>query len=379
LTLRRFAVTLPPMALSDIPRARLAAQRLEGAPFARPVEVVRHLGALQAQDYASALWTIGVRTASCSRADVERAFEERALARSWLMRGTLHVVAAEDLRWMLELLAPRVLAGTAGRRRELGLDAAALKKAERVVVNELRSHAVRTRREIFAALDAREIPSGDQRGYHILAYLAAERVICFGPHRGKEPTFVLLDAWLPPARSRLREHALAELAQRYFASHGPATLNDLAGWAGITLTDARAAIAGAALVAEERDGKRYFLAANAPAPPESPSALLLPGFDEYVLGYKERGDILPEEHSDKIVPGGNGVFQATIVLDGVISGTWRRREQRSRVDVELRPFRKLTAAESKRIAAAEKRYRAFVGEGCSDPRKAAAVEGEAKG
>ncbi len=181
---------------------RLAAQRITAGPLDDPGEVVRALGAIQAQDYLGALWAIGLRTKSAREADVERAIAERHIVRTWPMRGTLHFVAADDARWMVELLAPRPLAGAAGRFRRAGIDSGVLARARRVLVRALEGGRTITRPGAYALLERAKIVTTDQRGLYVLFSLAHERLLCFGPRSGKQPTFVLFDEWLPDARSR---------------------------------------------------------------------------------------------------------------------------------------------------------------------------------
>ena len=186
---------------------------------------------------------------------------------------------------------------------------------------------------------------------------------CFGAKRGKQETFTLLDEWVAPTQPIPREEALAKLAQRYFASHGPATVHDLARWAGITVTDARHGTAdvGTALICEIVAGTEYWL------PQQTPEGLstihtvhLLPGFDEYILGYSDRDAVLAPQHADRICPGGNGVFRPTVVIDGIVRGTWQRTLKKKGVAIEWTPFEAFSAAESTAIAAAAQRYGEFL-------------------
>ncbi len=198
---------------------------------------------MQAQDYLGALWAVGLRTAACTRADVERALADRQIVRTWPMRGTLHFVAAEDVRWMLELLTPKVIERAAGRRGQLGLDDETVRRAGELFAAALSDAKALTRAEMMGVLEAGGIRTDGQRGYLLLWHHAQRGLLCFGPARGKQQTFVLLDRWVAPAPPVPREEALARIARRYFEGHGPATVEDLARWSGLTLTDARAGLA----------------------------------------------------------------------------------------------------------------------------------------
>lgn len=330
------------MTSADVAHRRLLNQRIAGERFGRPDEVVRWMGAMQAQDYRQALWAIGLRTTAAMLADVTEAIATRTIVQTWPMRGTLHFVAAENAKWMLELLAPRRLAADRSRRRQLELDESLLARCAHLVQEALRGGGRLTRSGVMRLLeDARISPKG-QRGYHILWYLAQIGLICLGPLQDKEQTFVLLDEWVPAARRLARADALAELASLYFTSHGPATVDDFAGWTGLTLSDARAGLEAGrtGLLSERRDAKAYWVAANTPdhTMHDTSGVYLLPGFDEYLLGYKDRGDVLAPAHAHNVAPGGNGIFFPLIVAGGQVVGTWKRTLKQSGVAITLSPF-----------------------------------------
>jgi hypothetical protein len=248
--------------------ARLRNQLLARNPGATPEAVVAHFGAMQAQDYLGALWAVGLRSRAASESDVERAIEERRIVRCWPMRGTLHFVAAQDARWMIDLLAPRVLAKSRTRlERDFELDRRTLRRCRTIVERALRGNAL-TRQEIYAALDRGGVAADEGRGLHILFALAHERLICFGPRRGKQPAFVLFDEWLPEAETKEREEALATIAHRYLAGHAPAAVGDFAWWTGLTLREAKEAFALAGI-----DGTAAAGASRRSAPSASPSPI----------------------------------------------------------------------------------------------------------
>jgi hypothetical protein len=317
--------------LSEVALLRLAAQRLAGLRAATPADAVRRLAAAQGQDCPGAITSIALRTAERRRKDVEVAFDDGEIVRSWPMRGTLHVLAAEDLHWMLELLGTRALAGLAGRRERLALTEADAERARELVVAALAGGRRMRRAALLEVIDEGGVATTGQRGYHLLWFLAQTGTLCLGPTDGAgEQLFVLLDEWVRTPRRLSGEEALAELALRYFLGHGPATVQDLARWAGITLRDARAglAIARPDLAALDIEGAEHVMD---PATPERLAAcrdeaeglFLLPGFDEFVLGYGDRRAILDPEFAGHIVPGGNGMFRPTVVHAGRIVGTWQ--------------------------------------------------------
>jgi hypothetical protein len=351
------------MTAHDFPRLRLLNQQLAGSRRADAAEVVGALGAVQGQDYGAALWAIGARVPGLTEAALEQAIAERKIIRTWPMRGTAHFIAADDVRWMLELLATRVMAGTKRRREELELDDAIFARCRKVIKKALKGGGRITRPAFLGLLEREGISTKGGRNYHIPFHLAMEGLLCFGPREGKQHTFVLLDEWLPATRILKGEAALGEIALRYFTSHGPATLKDFIWWTGLKAAEARLAIEAAApkLAKIAMENTDYWMpptpvAANC----EIPRAHLLPGFDEYLLGYTNRTAVLDPRHTPKIIPGNNGVFMPMLVLDGRIVGTWKRAVKKKAVVVKLLPFAKLKKGDQDAIAAAAELYGKFI-------------------
>jgi hypothetical protein len=351
------------MSSSTIAGRRLVNQQIARQRFGSPGEVARWLGAAQAQDYLGALWALGLRTPGATEATVEAAIAAKALVRTWPMRGTIHFVAPEDARWMLELLTPRVVQNTQGRLRELGLDGPTIAASAEVVARALEGGRQLTRGELRAELEAAGIAVDGQRGNHIFGQLAQARLICFGARAGKQPTFALLDEWAPEARSLPRDEALATLALRYFSSHGPATLQDLVWWAGLTVADARAGLAAAApqLSHELIDGQEYYGPREAPDADALPPVFLLPPFDEFLVAYRDRSAALDPAFAGRVVPGGNGIFNPIVVTGGRVTGTWRRTLKKDHVALSFAPFSGWSAVEREAIATAAECYAGFLG------------------
>lgn len=347
----------------NIARLRLHNQQIATQRFRRPGEVVSWLGALQAQDYAGALWSIGLRLPDVAQTDIEKAIATREIVRTWPIRGTLHFVAAADVHWMRELLTPRIIARSALRQRQLELNATIFARCEKIFLKALRGGAQLTREQMLALLEKARITTAGQRGYHILWRLAQEGLLCFGPHAGKQPTFTLLDEWIPTDGRMDQDASLAELARRYFTSHGPATLQDFIAWSALTTTDARHAIhLAASQLAEEKVGaKIYWLSSETvSAPQKSSTAYLLPGFDEYLLGYRDRSPSLDSRHAGKVCPSANGMFISTVVIDGQILGIWKRTAKAASLTITLIPFAKFGTPALRSIQLAAKRYGKFL-------------------
>jgi hypothetical protein len=376
------------MTNQNLRHARLAGQRIIGAACEAPREAVRLLGAVQAQDYAGSLWAIGMRMDGATVPGgfgatedvIEMEIAERAIIRTWALRGTLHFVAAEDLRWILTLAGPHVVAGNALRYRQLELDEKILTAAESILVRTLRDGRQLVRKELAAALQGAGISPAGQRMVYMLQKASLDRLICFGVRRGKEFTHRLLDEEARAAGNMERDRALAELAVRYFMSHGPATLQDYTWWSGLPAAAAREGLESVkgSLAREAFGGETYWLAphraaANRALPHGKPAhgkaapgravrpgpaaAWLLPCFDEYIVGYKDRRAILDARHAAR---SGNGLLHPAIAVGGRIAGTWKRTIKRSEVVVSVDPFSPLSKAEAGEVSAAVTRYGDFL-------------------
>jgi hypothetical protein len=342
-------------------RLRLATHGLDSPRFIRASDVVAHYGAVQAQDYLGSLWALGLRTQQTTEASVEEALARRELIRCWPMRGTLHFVTANDARWMTQLLAPRVIARHAARwKRDFDVDAQSTARARNVIVGALEGGKRLERPAIYELLESRRIRTAASRGLHLLLALAMEGTLCIAGRSGKQHTFALLDEWIPRSRLLERDAALAEIARRYFTGHGPATLADLAWWTGLTLREAKAAVAGAApgLETFEHEGTGYWwVGGDARSKRRSTSVQLLPAYDEYTVGYAERAGLVDgnEPRSPMALLG------PAILIDGKIAGSWKRTLSRTAVNVSIDAWRRLTAAEHKGIEAAADAYGKFLG------------------
>jgi len=261
------------------------------------------------------------------------------------MRGTIHFVAPENARWMLRLSAARMVAADRRRQSNLGLDEAILERSKQIFIDELSGGRRLTRAELLSRLERAGIAVNSQRGYHILWYTAQTGTICMGPMQKKEQTFVLLDEWAPPVGEPTREEALVRLARLYFTSHAPSTLRDFAWWAGLTLRDARLGVDAieSELEPETSTGILHWRQVNAASRPASdqPDLWLLPGFDEFMLGYSQRNAILSPDHADRVVPGGNGIFRPIVVIGGQVQGTWKRSLKKNGVEITVEPFASL--------------------------------------
>ena len=347
----------------DVVDRRLVNQQIAGPRLRSVPELVRWMGAIQAQDYRGGLWATGLRLAGADAAAVEAAIAARQVVRTWPMRGTLHLVPAEDARWMLQVLGPRVVAGAAGRYRALGLDEAAFARGARLLVRALEGGRSLTRREAYATLERGGVSPASQRGLHVLFHLSHQGLICHGPRSDRQPTFVLLEEWIGTSKSPTREEALGILATRYFASHGPATLADFGWWSGLRVKDARLAIAaaGSRLTEESWDGRTWWS-----GPPSRSrrsrggEAVLLPPWDEYIVAYKDRHAVTGHL-SSRAEQSLRTVGSSLVLIDGRVRGAWKitARAGSSRFAAEY--WTAVTRADKESVREAARRHARFFG------------------
>lgn len=345
-----------------IAQQRLRVQGIARPTWSRAEDAVQSLVAVQAQDYLGALWAVGLRLRGATEQTVEQAFTARTIVRTWPMRGTLHFVAAGDVRWLLSLLTPLVVAKHSKRlRNEFDLDEKVFARSRDVFARALEGNRQLSRTAMYDTLQSARIATSGQRGLHILWRLAQDGHICFAAREGKQPTFALLDEWLPPTRRLQRDEALAELARRYFAGHGPATLRDFTWWSGLAPADASIALDLAKPSLESVTiGERLYWLGSVPVRKNAATsrAHLLPSYDEYTVAYHDRGAVLSAQHARRA---GNGIFKPTVIVDGRIAGTWSRTLKKSACEIAVSTFDKPQPALKREIEAAAKRYGAFVG------------------
>ncbi|HEY9167192.1 MAG TPA: winged helix DNA-binding domain-containing protein [Candidatus Kryptonia bacterium] len=350
------------MTEKEIVKSRLANQLLVGSKAKSPADVVEQLVGIHAQDYAGSELSIGVRLRGSNLIDIEEAIAEREIVRTWAMRGTLHFIAGRDMRWILKLLAPPMIIALARRYKELDLDAAIFRKAESLLSKTLSGTKQLARAELVSVLEKSGISCAGQRAVFILHRASLDRVICFGVNRDKQQTHVLFEEWVPESRQYGPEESLAQLAFRYFAGHGPATIQDFIWWSGLKSGDANTGLelARSSLEHVDNAGKRYWMPPHVSWPRvRSPVAHLLPGFDDFLLGYKDRGASLNPTHARHLQRG--GMFAPFILIDGHVVGTWSKKVKRDEVIVSPQLFSPPDKATVKSITEAAQRYSKFIG------------------
>ncbi len=350
------------MKQSNILMQRLLNQHILGQQFEKPEDMVRWMTAVQAQDFLSSLWAIGIRVRNVCESDIEDAIADKTIVRTWLLRGTLHFVSSQDIRWILDSISPRIIESNANiLEKNLQLDNNVYKKSFEVIINALEGGKHLKRKDLYNELKSAKIDISDLRGIHILHRLAMEGIICYGPRDGKQQTFVLLDEWIPKSKSMSRGKALGELALRYFNSHGPSTLQDFRWWSGLTNSDARKGLDRnkSKLKSEDINNQTYWYSSIKNKDDSYPVSQLLPDFDEYIVGYKDRNHLVNgiANNHRKI---NEFIFNPTIIVNGEIVGTWRRTFKAGMVKILLNPFKPLNNQEIMSIKEAAKDYGKFI-------------------
>ncbi len=351
------------MNASEILELRLHNSGLSHSPFKSAADAVSHLCAVQAQDFAAAKWALGLRIKNSTDEDIEKAFNEGMILRTHVMRPTWHFVVPEDIRWMLELTAPRVKALLMHYNRKLELDDALFAKSNAAIVKALQDHTYLTRQELKTILTNIGIKTNVQRLAHIVMRAELDGLICSGPRRGRQFTYALMDERVVKAKRLSREEALAKLALDYFTSHGPAQLEDFSWWSGLGLKDTRSALdlIKSELKQATLDGKMYWFSDHTKVTtPKQLSTFLLSIYDEYTIAYKDRGDLSETRDIERLISMGNALT-AVIILNGKVAGTWNKALKKNTVEIRLNSFRKFSKDEQEAVESEVARYGRFVG------------------
>jgi hypothetical protein len=347
----------------EIASLRLLNQRIAAPTFKEPGEVVSWLGAVQAQDYFGAKWALGLRMRGATDALIDKAFNDGSILRTHVLRPTWHFVLPADIRWLLDLTAPRVHAANAYMYRQQGLDQATFTRSNTELVKALEGGQALTRDELREVLQGAGIATeGGVRMSYLVMHAELEGILCSGPRRGRQFTYALLEERALQAKTLAREEALVELSRRFFLSRGPATVQDFANWSGLTLADARDGLGAIKnrLEQETTGGQTYwFLRPRTPVIAASPAAYLLSIYDEYISGYKDRSAMNAHHLAGQLNKMGNDL-QYLVILDGQTVGTWKRTIRKESVVIKLNILAKLSQDEYQAIVLAAQQYGQFL-------------------
>ena len=313
------------MTSNNISQLRLQNQQIGGTEFNSVNNLVRWMGAIQAQDYGMSKYAIGVRLKNSTDQLIEEAIIKGEIIRTHVLRPTWHLVAADDIRWMLELTAKNLNKSLSSNNKRLELDEKTFGKANTIIEKLLRDGKYLTRKEIMSALEKKGIQTNDLRAAHIMFRAETDLVVCNGIKRDKQFTYALFDERVPPAKKFSKEEAVAELAQRYFSSHGPATPQDFCWWSGLSVTDAKTGLEQikSNLICEKYKENIYWLAdKQVNSKTTTNKVFFLPSYDEFLISYKSREISMDTRFSDRTFTT-NGIFNPIIVHNAKVIGIWK--------------------------------------------------------
>jgi Winged helix DNA-binding domain len=354
------------MKLEDVSRLRMQNQHLYENSFKHPDDVVSWFGAMQAQDYSAAKWAVSLRSKNLSNSSLDQYFGEGKILRTHVLRPTWHFVTPADIRWMLQLTTPHICMQVIHWYRSLGLTDEVFTKTDAVLTEALKCSKQLTRSNLAEPLrqSGINVELNNLRLTFIMLHAELEGIICSGALQGKEHTYALLDERVPQTKLLTHDEALAELTERYFRSHGPATVKDYTWWSSLPVADAKHGIemVGSELRHEKMGGQDYWFFAHEDINQFSIAAsYLLPNFDEYIIGYSDRSAIFDVSYASGLDARHNPLFQHTVVMDGRIVGTWKRTIQKTKVIVTVKPFVKLDNSEQECLRKAMMGYGRFMG------------------
>lgn len=351
---------------NNIAQTRLISQQITGTKLKTEKEVVNWMGAVQAQDFPASKWAVGIRVPGSTEKSVESAIDSGEIIRTHVLRPTWHLVSAEDVYWMLELSAPQIKTLSRSRDRELELTEEAFSRCNSLLEKWLRDSNFLSREELAKRLADAGFSNDNNRVSHILMRAEIDGIIGSGPTKAGKQTYALLSERVPVKKLLKHEEAAAELARRYFTSHGPAALSDFVWWSGLPVKTCRQAIEAIKqdFVAEIVDGETYWFHQVFSVPDtENESIYLLPAYDEFIISYKNRAATLTFENHLKVVSN-NGFFRPVIVHNGQAIGVWKRTIKKENVIPETEYFGSPGKAIQKQVEKEFEKYVQFLGKVC---------------
>lgn len=346
----------------DIANRRLMSHQLIETNFSRAKEIVQWMGAIQAQDFNMAKWAIGLRLKNVTEPNIDTAIDSGEIIRTHVLRPTWHFVSADDIHWMLELTAPRILSSMKGRNKRLELSNSVFKKANKIIEKALIGNKSLSRKELINELSKAKIETHNNRASHILLNAELERIICNGKMKEKQTTYALFHEKIENPMPIKKEEALQKLASKYIQSHCPATLQDFTWWSGLSVTDAKQALESIRnnFITEKINGQEYWFHDNFSVSKKiKESVFLLPAFDEFLISYKDRSAVIISEHQSNAFSN-NGIFYPTILLNGKVEGLWKREIKKDKIIIETDFFDKKDKVNEKLLKEAVEKIANFL-------------------
>jgi Winged helix DNA-binding domain len=347
----------------EIVRQRLVNQQLMETHFKSAGDLVGWMGAIQAQEFAMARWAIGLRVPGLSDSAIEQSFNKGEILRTHLLRPTWHFVAPADIRWIAALTAPQVNAISAYMYRQVELDGKIFRRSNRTLIKALTGGHYLTRKQLQVELQRAKIPAEGQRLAYLMMRAELDGVVCSGPRLGNQFTYALLEERVPPVAAINRSDALSRLSDRYFRSRGPATIHDFAKWSGLSIRDARSGSESLSsdFVRETHAGQKYIFTVAVSGKKTLPlSTFLMPEYDEYGMSYKDRRALSSPTYSRTENENEGTSRNYCLVIDGLITGSWRRDEKLKIAIVKNTFLKNLGARQQRAVKIAIKRYDRFV-------------------
>lgn len=345
-------------------KTRLLNQQLVNPTFRKPKDLVAWMGAMQAQEYAMMKWAVGIRLKSATLQTVDKALERGEILRTHIMRPTWHLVVAEDIRWMLKLSAERIKSAFDSYAKGNGMEfsTSQITQSYDLLEKILSGNNSLTKQEISEELLRNNLCVNDHRVTYLLTRAEQDGIVCSGPDKAKKPTYALFEERVPAAKDITKDEALARLAQNYFRSHAPATLQDFVWWSGLTVNDAKQAIylIETQLIKEQLNDQTFFIHESSRTRTRvTDSFLLLPSYDEYLISYKQRTHVLPLEHHPKAFSN-NGLFYPVLLANGQVVGNWKKSVKRGQLCIEPVFWEETSVVDPSLIAAAQHQYETFI-------------------
>ena len=327
------------MTHSDISTIRAYNQQLNQSQFSTAKELVGYMGAMQAQDFPMARWAVGLRLAEATDKTIEAAYNNGEIIRTHVMRPTWHFVSPADIYWMIELTAPRIKPLLKSGDLKLELTPKLLNKCYQLIENELSSNGSITRGDLKQLFENAKINTDENRLSHIMMNAELDSLVCSGPLKNTKLTFALLSERVPHKQTLSKDESLAELAKRYFSSHGPATIQDFVWWSGLSVSDAKKSIEinKNILISETIENEVYWFSNLSSLQTNQSVVHFLPAFDEILISYRNRNAIINTSHNKKAISD-NGIFRPIIVVNGHVAGIWRRATKKNRIEIEISLF-----------------------------------------